>query len=67
MQVLESRTKLGSQISAPLLAMGCGVLLSASGVTPPAAAAYDLVLSSSFNLIGVDTFLLVLLNNVLLA
>ncbi|KAG0556773.1 hypothetical protein KC19_11G078000 [Ceratodon purpureus] len=43
-QVLESRTKLGAQISAPLLAMGSGVLLSACGVIPPAAAAYDLVL-----------------------
>ncbi|XP_024368803.1 uncharacterized protein [Physcomitrium patens] len=44
-QVLESRTALGCQISAPLLAMGGGVLLSACGVIPPSAAVYDLVLS----------------------
>jgi hypothetical protein len=45
LQVLESRTKLGSQISAPLVAMGSGVLLSACGVIPPSAAAYNLVIS----------------------
>lgn len=44
-QVLESRTKFGSQISAPLLAMGSGVLLSSCGIIPPSAPAYDLVLA----------------------
>lgn len=47
--MLESRTKLGSQVSAPLLAMGSGVLLSACGVIPPLAPAYDLVPPSSLN------------------
>ncbi len=42
-QVLETRTEFGAQVSAPLLAMGTGLLLSGCRIVPPTAPAYDLV------------------------
>lgn len=46
-QVLEQRTGWGGQVSAPLLAMGTGMLLSASGIIPATAPAYDWVWSTA--------------------
>ncbi|CAK9865688.1 unnamed protein product [Sphagnum jensenii] len=42
-QVLETRTEFGARVSAPLLAMGTGLLLSGCRIVPPTAPAYDLV------------------------
>jgi hypothetical protein len=41
--VLETRTEFGARVSAPLLAMGTGLLLSGCRIVPPSAPAYDLV------------------------
>ncbi|CAM6088334.1 unnamed protein product [Calypogeia fissa] len=45
-QVLETRTKWGSQISGPLLAMAAAVLLSGTGFIPSASPVYDMVFST---------------------
>jgi ABC-type phosphate transport system permease subunit len=40
--VLETRTEFGARVSAPLLAMGTGLLLSGCRIVPPTAPVYDL-------------------------
>ncbi|BFI30260.1 hypothetical protein MPTK2_3g10510 [Marchantia polymorpha subsp. ruderalis] len=56
-QLLEERTTWGGRLSAPLLAMGTAMLLSATGVIPCACPAYDMVFSTILPLAAALTLL----------
>ncbi|KAG6553392.1 hypothetical protein Mapa_005127 [Marchantia paleacea] len=56
-QLLEERTKWGGRLSAPLLAMGTGMLLSGTAIIPSACPAYDMVFSTILPLAAALTLL----------